>query len=68
MPEVGGRLCPPYYYWPPIFLDDAASLTVTFFIFDIINEEIEIHINFVMNHYHTIYDKQNQRNYFLLTI
>ena len=23
----GGRLCPPYYYWPPpIFLDDAAPL------------------------------------------
>ena len=22
----GGRLCLPYYYWPPIFLDDAASL------------------------------------------
>ena len=22
----GGSLCPPYYYWPPIFLDDAASL------------------------------------------
>ena len=21
----GGRLCPPYYYWPPIFLDDAVS-------------------------------------------
>ena len=21
-----GRLFPPYYYWPPIFLDDAASL------------------------------------------
>ena len=22
----GGRLCPPYYYFPSIFLDDAASL------------------------------------------
>jgi hypothetical protein len=24
----GGRLCPPYYYWPPIFLDNAASLVL----------------------------------------
>ena len=23
----GGRLCPPYYYVPPIFLDDVASLS-----------------------------------------
>ena len=22
----GGRFCPPYYYWPPRFLNDAASL------------------------------------------
>ena len=24
----GSRLCPPYYYWPPIFLNDAASLYI----------------------------------------
>ena len=28
IPTRWGRLCPPYYYWPPIFLDDAASLSL----------------------------------------